>query len=80
VVFDTPGGKKEKTYIKKVNNCCKTTQGKTHAVYISDIVAYYAALLSARLHYGGSRAPDIDKRIKKVMKILKNYHVRIVQC
>jgi len=67
-VFDTPGGKKEKTYIQKVGNRCKTAQGKTHAVHISDIVAYYAALLSARLHYGGSRAPDIDKRIKKVMK------------
>jgi hypothetical protein len=80
VVFDTPGDKKEKTYIQKVSNCCKTTQGKTHAVYISDIVAYYAALLSARLHYGGSRAPVIDKRIKKVMKMLKNYHVHIVQC
>jgi hypothetical protein len=47
-VFDTPGGKKEKTYIQKVGNCCKTAQGKTHAVYISDIAAYYAALLSAR--------------------------------
>jgi hypothetical protein len=79
-VFDTPGGKKEKTYIQKVGNCCKTAQDKTHAMYISDIVAYYAALLSARLHYGGSRALDIDKRIKKVLKILKNYPVSIVQC
>jgi hypothetical protein len=49
-------------------------------VYISDIVAYYAALLSSRLHYGGSRVPDIDKRIKKVMEMLKNYPVSIVQC
>jgi len=83
-VFATPGGKKEKTYIQKVSNCCKTAQGKTHAVYISDIAAYYAALLSARRHYGGSRAPDIDKRldlkIEEVMKILKNYPVSIVQC
>ncbi len=74
-VFDTPGGKKEKTYTQKVGNYCKMTQGKTHTVYISDIAAYYAALLSARLHYGGSRAPDIDKRldpkIEKVIKTLK---------
>ena len=40
-------------------------------MYISDIAAYYAALLSAKLHYGGSRALDIDKRIKKVLKILR---------
>ena len=84
-IFDTPGSKNEKIYIHKVSNelsneCCKTAQGKTHAVYISDIVAYYTALLSARLHYGGSRIPDIDKRIKKVMEILKNYPVSIVQC
>jgi hypothetical protein len=60
------------------------TQGKTHTVYISDIAAYYAALLSARRHYGGSRAPDIDKRldlkIEEVIKTLKNYPVSIVQC
>jgi hypothetical protein len=83
-VFDTPGGKKEKTYIQKVSDCCETAQGKTHAVYISDIAAYYAALLSARLHYGGLRAPDIDQRldlkIEEVMKILKNYPISIVQC
>jgi hypothetical protein len=76
--------KKRKTYIQKISNCCKTTQGKTHAVYISDIVAYYAALFSARLHYGGSRAPHIDKRhdlkIEEVNKILKNYPVGIVEC
>jgi hypothetical protein len=83
-VFDTPGGKKEKRYIQKIRCCCETTQGKTHAVYISDIVAYYAALLSARRHYGGLRAPDIDQRldlkIEEVMKILKNYPISIVQC
>jgi hypothetical protein len=92
-IFDTPGSN-EKIYIHKVSNelsnercktaqrkkCRKTAQGKTHAVYISDIVAYYAALLSARLHYGGSRVPNIDKRIKKVMEMLKNYPVSIVQC
>ena len=47
-------------------------------------MAYYAALLSARLHYGGPRAPDIDQRlglkIEEVMKILKNYPISIVQC
>jgi len=83
-VFDTLGGKVEKMSIQKMRCCCETTQGKTHAVYISDIVAYYAALLSARLHYGGPRAPDIDQRlglkIEEVMKILKNYPISIVQC
>jgi len=40
-IFDTPGGKNEKRYIHKVSKeCCKTAQGKTHAVYISDITAY----------------------------------------
>ncbi len=89
-VFDTPGDKNEKKYTQKVDDYCKmtkgckTARGKTHTVYISDIAAYYAALLSARLHYGGSRAPDIDKRldlkIEKVIKTLKNYPVSIVQC
>jgi hypothetical protein len=92
VVFDTPGGKKEKTYIQKVGNCCKTAQGKTHAVYISDIAAYYAALLSAK-QIISFRALDIDKKldikikeekldmkIKEVERILKNYPVRKIRC
>jgi hypothetical protein len=91
-VFDTPGGKKEKTYIQKVGNCCKTAQGKTHAVYISDIAAYYAALLSAK-QIISFRALDIDKKldikikeekldmkIKEVERILKNYPVRKIRC
>ena len=68
------------------------TQGKTHTVYISDIAAYYAALLSAK-QITSFRAPDIDKKldikikegkldmkIKAVERILKNYPVRIVRC
>jgi hypothetical protein len=97
-VFDTPGGKKEKTYIQKVGiyckmiQGCKMTQGKTHTVYISDIAAYYAALLSAK-QITSFRAPDIDKKldikikegkldmkIRGVERILKNYPVRIVRC
>ena len=101
-IFDTPGSKNEKIYIHKVSNeccktpqgkkCCKTAQGKTHAVYISDIAAYYAALLSAK-QIISFRAPDIDKKldikikevkldmkIKGVERILKNYPVRTIRC
>jgi hypothetical protein len=103
-IFDTPGSKNEKIYIHKVSNeCCKTAQGKvsnkcctaqgkTHAVYISDIAAYYAALLSAK-QIIRFRAPDIDKRldikikegkldmkIREVERILKNYPVRKIRC
>ncbi len=104
-IFDTPG-KNEKIYIHKVSNelsneccktaqgkkCCETAQGKTHAVYISDIAAYYAALLSAKQTIS-FRAPDINKKldikikeskldmkIKGVERILKNYPVRIIRC
>jgi len=83
-IFDTPGGKNEKRYIHKVSKeCCKTTQGKTHAVYISDIAAYYAALLSAK-QISSFRAPDIDReldmKIKEFQRILKNYPLRIIRC
>ncbi len=92
-IFDTPGSKNEKIYIHKVSNeCCETAQGKTHAVYIGDIAAYHAALLSAK-QIISFRAPDIDKKldikikeskldmkIKGVERILKNYPVRKIRC
>ena len=52
-------------------------------MYISDITAYYAALLSAK-QISSFRAPDIDgeldMKIKEFQRILKNHPLRITRC